>query len=192
MSMSRAWLATNFFNRTFSASSSLSRLASLAFMPPYWASQRCHVDSAISRCRHTISLLSALKGCELHQMNALAPVDESPRSPRTQSVSDQLKPTYRAFGMRTWSSMSCRTVPRRPVTELAIEHHPSPSRIVSNTSLGRIGLWRGGAASTQVDRSERYARAVHAPRLNPKMKTLSPGSQVSIKYVSGSVIAFDR
>ena len=35
MSMSRAWLATNFFNRAFSASSSLSRLASLAFMPPY-------------------------------------------------------------------------------------------------------------------------------------------------------------
>ena len=22
-------------------------------MPPYWARQRCHVDSAISRCRHT-------------------------------------------------------------------------------------------------------------------------------------------
>jgi hypothetical protein len=25
----------------------------LAFMPPYWASQRCHVDSATSSCRHT-------------------------------------------------------------------------------------------------------------------------------------------
>jgi hypothetical protein len=46
MSMSRAWLATSFFSLAFSASSSLSRLASLAFMPPYWASQRCHVDSA--------------------------------------------------------------------------------------------------------------------------------------------------
>ncbi len=40
--MSRAWLATSFFNRAFSASSSLSRFASLAFMPPYCASQRCH------------------------------------------------------------------------------------------------------------------------------------------------------
>src|SRR4029079_179230 len=53
MSMSRAWLATNFLSRAFSASSSLSRLASLDFIPPYWASQRCHVDSAISRWRHT-------------------------------------------------------------------------------------------------------------------------------------------
>ena len=55
MSMSRAWFATSFFNREFSASSSLSRFASLAFMPPYWAIQRCHVDSATSRCRHTSS-----------------------------------------------------------------------------------------------------------------------------------------
>lgn len=31
------------------------RFASLAFMPPYWATQRCQVDSAISRCRHTSS-----------------------------------------------------------------------------------------------------------------------------------------
>ena len=30
--------------------SSLRRLASLASCPRYWASQRCHVDSAISRC----------------------------------------------------------------------------------------------------------------------------------------------
>jgi len=51
--MSRAWLATNFFSRAFSASSSLRRLASLAFMPPYWATQRCQVDSVISKCRHT-------------------------------------------------------------------------------------------------------------------------------------------
>src|SRR5918993_1147470 len=49
MSMSSAWLATSFFSRAFSASSSLSRFASLALMPPYCASQRCHVDSATSR-----------------------------------------------------------------------------------------------------------------------------------------------
>ena len=48
-------MATNFFNRAFSASSSLSRLASLAFVPRYWASQRCHVDSATSKCRQTAS-----------------------------------------------------------------------------------------------------------------------------------------
>ena len=41
--------------RAFSPSNSLSRFASLAFIPPYWASHRCHVDSAISRCRHTSS-----------------------------------------------------------------------------------------------------------------------------------------
>jgi hypothetical protein len=41
-------------SRAFSASSSLSRLASLAFMPPYWATQRCHVDSATSRCRQRL------------------------------------------------------------------------------------------------------------------------------------------
>jgi hypothetical protein len=34
-SMSNAWLATSFLSRAFSASSSLSRLASLAFIPPY-------------------------------------------------------------------------------------------------------------------------------------------------------------
>ena len=39
--------ANSFFRRAFSPSSSLSRLASLVFIPPYWASQRCHVDSAI-------------------------------------------------------------------------------------------------------------------------------------------------
>src|ERR1700679_3323101 len=47
--------ASSFFSRVFSTSSSLRRLASLAFMPPYWASQRCQVDSAIWRCRHTSS-----------------------------------------------------------------------------------------------------------------------------------------
>jgi len=35
MSMSRAWFATMRFNWVFSFSSSFSRLASLAFMPPY-------------------------------------------------------------------------------------------------------------------------------------------------------------
>ncbi len=35
MSMSRAWLATMLYKRAFSFSSSLRRLASLAFMPPY-------------------------------------------------------------------------------------------------------------------------------------------------------------
>jgi hypothetical protein len=34
----------------------LSRLASLAFMPPYWLSQRCQVDSAISRWRQTSAM----------------------------------------------------------------------------------------------------------------------------------------
>ena len=34
MSMSRAWLATSFLSRAFSASSSRSRLASLADIPP--------------------------------------------------------------------------------------------------------------------------------------------------------------
>jgi hypothetical protein len=36
MSMSNAWLATSFLSWAFSASSSRSRLASLAFIPPYW------------------------------------------------------------------------------------------------------------------------------------------------------------
>ncbi len=35
MSMSNAWLATSRLSRAFSASSSRSRLASLAFIPPY-------------------------------------------------------------------------------------------------------------------------------------------------------------
>ena len=35
MSISSAWLATSRFNLAFSASSSRSRLASLAFIPPY-------------------------------------------------------------------------------------------------------------------------------------------------------------
>src|SRR5690606_38189943 len=47
--------ARSFLRRAFSPSSSLSRFASLAFMPPYWATQRCQVDSAICRCRQTSS-----------------------------------------------------------------------------------------------------------------------------------------
>jgi hypothetical protein len=46
---------SNFLTRPFSASSSLSHWASLDFIPPYCGSQRCHVDSATSRCRHTAS-----------------------------------------------------------------------------------------------------------------------------------------
>jgi len=38
---------------TVLGSSSFRRLASFAFMPPYWAFQRCQVDSAISSCRQT-------------------------------------------------------------------------------------------------------------------------------------------
>ena len=34
--------------------SSFSRLASSAFMPPYWLRQRCQVDSVISRWRHDL------------------------------------------------------------------------------------------------------------------------------------------
>ena len=37
--------------------SSLSSLASSAFMPPYWLRQRCQVDSVISRCRTTSSMV---------------------------------------------------------------------------------------------------------------------------------------
>src|SRR5690606_35339414 len=47
--------ARSFFRREFSPSSSFRRFASLAFMPPYWATQRCHVESAISRCLQTSS-----------------------------------------------------------------------------------------------------------------------------------------
>jgi len=43
------------FFRTFSASSSLRRLASEAFMPPYRAKQRCQVDDVVSRFRQTSS-----------------------------------------------------------------------------------------------------------------------------------------
>ena len=46
MSMSNAWSATIRFRRWFSFSSSFSRLASSAFMPPYWFFHRCHVDSS--------------------------------------------------------------------------------------------------------------------------------------------------
>jgi hypothetical protein len=44
--MSRAWLATMRFNRTFSFWSSFNNLASSAFMPPNWLCQRCQVDDA--------------------------------------------------------------------------------------------------------------------------------------------------
>src|SRR5262245_12797423 len=45
--------ARSFFNRAFSASSSRSRFASLAFMPPYWVRQRFQLDSDTSRVRST-------------------------------------------------------------------------------------------------------------------------------------------
>src|SRR5271154_2305766 len=57
MSMSRAWLATSFLRRWFSFSSSLRRLASSAFIPPYWLRQRCQVCSEISRCLETSSIV---------------------------------------------------------------------------------------------------------------------------------------
>src|SRR5690606_39139225 len=55
IALSSSASARSFFSRAFSPSSSLSRFASLAFMPPYWATQRCQVDSAICRCRQTSS-----------------------------------------------------------------------------------------------------------------------------------------
>src|SRR5690606_32743412 len=55
IALSSSASARSFFRRVFSTSSSLSRFASLAFMPPYWATHRCQVDSAIWRCRHTSS-----------------------------------------------------------------------------------------------------------------------------------------
>ena len=45
----------SFFKRTFSPSSSLRRLSSSAFMPPYWDNHRAHVDSAIPNWRQTSS-----------------------------------------------------------------------------------------------------------------------------------------
>src|SRR5271170_4679380 len=55
IALSSSASARSFFSRPFSASSSFKRLASFAFMPPYWASQRCQVDSAIWRCQQTSS-----------------------------------------------------------------------------------------------------------------------------------------
>src|SRR5690606_38161633 len=55
IALSSSASARSFFRRAFSPSSSFRRLASLAFMPPYWATQRCHVESAICRCRQTWS-----------------------------------------------------------------------------------------------------------------------------------------
>ena len=97
--MSRAWLATSFFNRAFSASRSLSRFASLAFMPPYWASQRCHVDSAICRCRHTTWRSSLAGPQELVALGELAD-DLIRRMPpalvRCHVVADSSLPEHRA------------------------------------------------------------------------------------------------
>jgi hypothetical protein len=56
--------ARSFFSRVLSTSSSFRRLASLAFMPPYWASQRRQVGSAIWRCRHTSSSSAPPTGWE--------------------------------------------------------------------------------------------------------------------------------
>ncbi len=61
MSMSSAWLATSFFKRAFSASSCLSRFASVAFIPSYWDRLLFHVASEISRVRSTsVRSLSSL------------------------------------------------------------------------------------------------------------------------------------
>src|SRR5271157_1344985 len=49
--------ARSFLSRWFSFSSSLRRLASSAFMPPYWFRQRCQVCSEISRCLETSSIV---------------------------------------------------------------------------------------------------------------------------------------
>ena len=51
--MSRACSATSFLSRAFCFSSSLRRLASSAFIPPYWLRHRCQVCSETSRCLHT-------------------------------------------------------------------------------------------------------------------------------------------
>lgn len=51
--MSKAWFATSFFNRAFSTSSSFRRLASVAFIPPYWDRHLFHVASEISNVRST-------------------------------------------------------------------------------------------------------------------------------------------
>ena len=58
MALSSSASANSFFNSTLSTSSSFNRFASSDFMPPYWASQRAHVDSAIPNWRHTSSTLS--------------------------------------------------------------------------------------------------------------------------------------
>lgn len=53
MALSSSASANSRLSRVFSDSSSLRRLASEAFIPPYWESQRCQVDTAISRCLQT-------------------------------------------------------------------------------------------------------------------------------------------
>jgi len=52
-SMSKAWSATIFLRRWFSFFRSRRRLASSASIPPCWFSQRCQVDSEISKCLAT-------------------------------------------------------------------------------------------------------------------------------------------
>ncbi len=59
--MSSSFSATISFNRLFSSSSSFSRLAASAFMPPYCARQRSYVDWLTSKvCSTTASSLPAL------------------------------------------------------------------------------------------------------------------------------------
>src|SRR5262245_61465329 len=53
MALSNPASASSFFRRLFSSSSSLSRLASSAFMPPYWFRQRWKVASLIPRAWQT-------------------------------------------------------------------------------------------------------------------------------------------
>src|SRR5205085_10573780 len=56
--LSRASSATRRLRRTFSASSSLRRLASSALMPPYWLRQRCRVCSLTPRRWQTWAIWS--------------------------------------------------------------------------------------------------------------------------------------
>src|SRR5581483_1259133 len=53
IALSSSASASSFLRRAFSFSSSLRRLASSAFMPPYWLRQRFQVDSAMARWRRT-------------------------------------------------------------------------------------------------------------------------------------------
>src|SRR3990172_13038396 len=55
--LSRVRSATSFFSRPFSTCSSLSCLASLPFIPPYWFRQRWKVASTTSNCWHTSAIV---------------------------------------------------------------------------------------------------------------------------------------